>query len=355
MNMDDPALRFLKDAERYLLRVDEAAQTLRISRRAVEGLVERGRLHKLFFKGRPYIATYELELYKFNKQGKPMLQAESNLFNGLNPHLMSLLQTAGFGATTSAYPSFHADHITHIKDFLNDYLPPQYIALTEPSLQIQARQQDTFIKDSQVAPDVAIYKSQSTQAHAQQPSTTADLQLELQLDELESWSSVAVYAVDHTIHGTPIVRLELLSPANMSGGSYAEVYQQNRAKSLLSGTSLIEIDYLHEYASPVKGIPQYPIDKQSKAYNITVSRPQIKKVDVYLFGVNEPLPSVLIPLVGEDFIRFDFGEPYTFTWKKSRFWFYIDYSQDPLRMNSYSPKDQEIIRARMQEIQQSFG
>jgi hypothetical protein len=83
---------------------------------------------------------------------------------------------------------------------------------------------------------------------------------------------------------------------------------------------------------------------------MTVSHPQSKKVDVYLFGINDPIPTVKIPLAGADFINFDFGEPYKFTWKKSRFWFYVDYSREPLRMHSYSTADQQAIRAQMQAI-----
>jgi len=55
-------------------------------------------------------------------------------------------------------------------------------------------------------------------------------------------------------------------------------------------------------------------------------------------------------LVGTDFINFNFGEPYEFTWKKSRFWFYVDYSREPLRMHMYSTADQQAIRDHMQVI-----
>jgi hypothetical protein len=287
------------------------------------------------------------------------IQAKANLYTGINPHLMSFLQTVGVGITTSTYPSFHSDHITHIKDFLNDALPPQYIALTEPSLQIQSRSalDETFSKESQPSPDVAIYQSQErpTITPVPQMGGAPTLQLEMQLEEPKTLMSVAIYefrVADHTVHGTPIVRIELLSPANMLGGSYAEAYAENRAKCLLAETTLVEIDYLHEYTSPVKGIPHYPTDAQSKPYNISVTHPKIKKVDVYLFGINEPIPTVTLPLTENDFISFDFGLPYDFTWQKSRFWFYVDYTQPPLRMETYSPQDQQAIYTHMQAIAQ---
>jgi hypothetical protein len=38
----------------------------------------------------------------------------------------------------------------------------------------------------------------------------------------------------------------------------------------------------------------------------------------------------MIPLVGPEFINFDFGAPYEFTWRKSRFWYYVDYGAGPI-------------------------
>jgi Protein of unknown function (DUF4058) len=358
--MDDPALPLLRDAQNLLITMDEAAQKLGITRRALEGLTARGRLTKLHFKGHTYLASYEVDIYLFNKKRKKkMLQSDENQFQGINPHLMSFLQIPGSGASTSTYPSFHKDHITHIKDFLNDYLPAQYIALTEPSIQIQGRKDilSPFQKDSQPSPDVTVYhlpERPKTSSLSKSP-TTPSLELELILEEQRMWTNVTIYerkTIDHTSHGTPIVRIELLSPANMLGGSYDDVYQQNRVVCFLAGTPLIEIDYLHEYDSPVKGVPLYPTEDGSKPYNISVTHPQEKRIEVYLFGINEAIPTVTIPLIGDDKLDFDFGEPYAFTWKKSRLWYYVDYEQEPLRMERYSPPDQDAIRQHMQVIAQ---
>lgn len=361
--MDDPALWAIQDAERYLMTIDEAAAALGIGRRAVEGLVARGKLTKVFLKGRPFLATYAVELYQFNKKRKKsMLQDSENHFIGVNPHLMSLLQTPGSGADTAIYPSFHGPHIAHITDFLNDVLPPHYIAVQEPSLQIKGREapDEPSLKKGSPKPDVAIYQqreSASIQASTE-GAVTPTLTVEMVLQEPSELAGVAIYevqAMEHGVHGLPVVRIELLSPANMVGGSFYEVYQQSRTKALAAGTPLVEIDYLHEYLSPVRGVPIYPQEANAKAYNITVSRPKEKIVDVYLFGINEPIPTVYIPLKGEEYLNFDFDGPYQHTWKKSRFWYYVDYGQDPLRMNTYSADDQAKIRAQMAAAAEKLG
>lgn len=356
--MNDPALKHLTAAEDLVVTRQEAADILGITERSLAGLIQRGLLTSIPFKGQQFIALYELQLYQYRQKGSAMIEVPENLYIGINPHLHSLLQTPGVGATTSLYPSFHSDHITHIKDHLNRYLPPAYIAVTEPSLQIQGKKsaEDTFSKDSAPEPDIAIYQQKPRPGSLSTVSGAASsptLHLELQLESQKEIMGISIYELkgaEHGLYGDPLVRIELLSPSNMPGGSYDAVYQYQRTKCFLAGIPLIELDYLHEYASPMKGVPHYPNDSSSKPYIITLTHPQIKAIDVYLFGINEPIPTVTISLSEGDQINFNFGEPYQYTWESSRFGNYIDYSKDPLRMNRYSQADQHTIRQHMQTI-----
>jgi hypothetical protein len=180
------------------------------------------------------------------------------------------------------------------------------------------------------------------------------LQLALSLEEQRELKGIAIYplqSVRHQHHGEPLVRLELLSPANMSGGSYAYAYAQSRLKSLLAGSTLVEIDYLHEYTSPVPNLPHYPDHPAAQAYVITLSHPVKATLDVYFFGLQDPIPTIPIPLAGSEIVNVNFNEPYQFTWAKSRFWAYLDYTDLPLRFASYRPADQAVIQAHRQTIQ----
>jgi hypothetical protein len=284
------------------------------------------------------------------------MEVPKSPFIGINPYLMSFLQTVGTSESPSTFPSFHSDHLTHIKDFLNRVLPPQYIALSEPSIQIQGRGSldEGFHKDSTVVPDVSIYKPhQGTGGQVSNlPIPTLELDVEI-VEEEKEWMSVVIRefrTAEHKKHGAAIVRIELLSPANMMGESYADIYQHNRQKCILSGSKLIEIDYLHEYSSPVPNLPLYPKDAQAQAYNICVAQPETMKVAVYFWGINEPIRPILIPLKGEDSIVFDFTAPYQYTWENSRLWFYLNYQKDPERMNSYRSDDQALIRQITKEM-----
>ena len=68
-----------------------------------------------------------------------------NPYKGINAHLNSLLQTIGDDSQLSLWSSFHASHINHIADFINDELPEGYLALSEHSLQVRV-DMDTMIK-----------------------------------------------------------------------------------------------------------------------------------------------------------------------------------------------------------------
>lgn len=286
-----------------------------------------------------------------------MIRVRENPYVGINPHLMSRLQTPGTGSTTALYPSFHSDHITHLKDFLNRVLPAAYLAVTEPSLQIQGRHtlESPLMPVGNPEPDVVVYRQTGAASGmpASQATATPTLHLPLLLEAQRQMMGISIYAVEsaeHGVYGEPVTRLELLSPANMPGGSYDAAYQANRLTCLLAGTPLVEIDYLHEYPSPVSGLPVYPADPDARAFAITVTDPQAKEIAVYLFGVNEAIPAVAIPLTPPDEVVFDFSAPYAYTWETSRFGVYLDYQQEPVRMDRYSPADQAAIRQQMAVI-----
>ncbi len=355
--MNDPALPVLRDANRYLLTLAESAVALGITRRQLDQLIQQGKLTRLFFKGRAFIAAYEIDWYLLSKKGiERMLWADENLFTGANPYLMSLLQTPGVDANTSLYPSFHSDHITHIKDHLNRYLPRHYIAMTEHSLQIKSREEEeeAFRNDTPVKPDVTIYHRYPSVPFQTGTTASPAIELSLRLAELKTLHAVNIYEIkpsEPEKRGIPLVRIELLSPANMPKGRHEAAYLENRTKCLLADTILVEVDYLHEYPSPVQNMPRYPQEETAKAFNVAVTNPKTNKIHVYFFGINEPLPLVTIPLSGDDHLIFNFGEPYQFTWDTSRFGMDIDYAEEPLRMNRYSEADQQAIRQQMKVIQ----
>jgi hypothetical protein len=64
------------------------------------------------------------------------------------------------------------------------------------------------------------------------------------------------------------------------------------------------------------------------------------------------MPRVSIPLAGEDSITLNLGTVYNLTFARNRYYGLVatDYAQLPARFETYTPADQERIRARMAAV-----
>lgn len=284
------------------------------------------------------------------------IYADKNLYKGVNPHLHSRFQR-GTDDLINFRP-FHSDHITNLSQTLNRLLPHPYRAISEQTLQVTAHPGS---KPTQPIPDVTIFNRAPTRRDlgglaALAPSVTWDAAVEETLfdDEPHELSAVLIYQKVDMQRGIPVARIELLSPSNKLGGSYYYAYLKRRRECLQSGLPLVEIDYLHESGSPVVGLPAYPNDPNSYAYHVIVSDPRypptVKSVWAYGFTVDAPIPTVIIPLAGDDTVTLALDEVYQYTFEAGKWGDEVDYLIPPERLATYSPADQAHITARMTAI-----
>jgi hypothetical protein len=269
-----------------------------------------------------------------------------NLFAGVNPHLMSRHQTPN----THLYRSFHNDHITDIKRLLQAQLPRGYEADSEDLLTIvqQSTGYAPFFQPRY--PDISIRTSPSSlpttimgEAIAAEPTLRIPIVASTEDEPL----SIAISS-----EGRVVAVIEMLSPSNKQGRG-AQDYQVKRLELLQVGIVLVEIDYLHETKSPIEGLPSYPRDQKSQPYYIAVSDPR-NEIAVYSFGINQPIPTLKIPLVGQDSVIFDFDRAYQHTFEQG-FYRKVDYHELPSRMESYHPDDQALIRAHVATIWATYS
>ena len=271
-----------------------------------------------------------------------------NPYQGINAHLNSLLQTSDDGSQPALWSSFHASHINHIADFLNDELPDGYIAMSEQSLQVRA---DLDMTIKRPRPDVSVsQQSKSLHSKSGELSRVPTWQAEIvdTIDADEFYTAVAIYQVEEQGKlGQVVSRIELLSPSNMPHQSAYSAYRMKRIENLRSGIPLIEIDYLHEFASPIVTLPHYPSDENAVPYYIALSdpRPTWDEGIVQVFGshVNEPLKQFPIPLAGDIQILFDIDAVYQHTFERRRYSTLVNYDDMPIRFNTYSESDKGRI------------
>ncbi|PJF29193.1 MAG: hypothetical protein CUN52_09620 [Phototrophicales bacterium] len=145
-----------------------------------------------------------------------VIKTRDNLYKGVNAHLHSMAQNPSKSPTI--WRSIHLAHITYLTDALNAQLPESYVARAETSLQIWVEDADAdLLKQQTPIPDTSI-----------------------------GLSSVIIYKpLSHDYFGEPITRVELLSSSNKIGKA-KKAYLQNRRIALISGSSLVELDYLHQ-------------------------------------------------------------------------------------------------------------
>lgn len=280
-----------------------------------------------------------------------------NPYKGVNAHLHSIAQNPQ--DITGIWTSIHANHIVDIVNTLNRSLPPNYVARAEQSLQIK---EDTGLT-KRPQPDRSIYRTSISDSTLETGQTSSSDSIRIipmpdfMMDDF--YTSVTIrHASDNEMHGKPITRIELLSPFNKVGDGGYEKYLANRRNAIYSMTSLIELDYLHESASPITGIPVYPQDDDSHAYTIAVTDMRGKhnpnwQTLVHIIDVDQPLPTeVKIPLADDDFLEFDFDSVYQDTFSIGRWGNNIDYTQLPRKFETYSQADQERIKAVMERAKE---
>lgn len=295
-------------------------------------------------------------------QMKRPVRSIKNQYLGINAHLHSYWQADG------DWREFHTSYIVGLVQALKaQLLPMGYTAGIEKSLQIRYREQP----DSEPESDITIYDrdpgrtSRSPQAPATSEYATV-LALPEVLDyeeEPAQFRSIAVYEAEPGgERGEPIAWIEVLSPSNKPTGQHGQEYRIKRRKLLDRAIVFVEVDYLHESPPTFSRLPSYRIRGKRQArsadahpYRIIVidPRPLISdgKLYLYEFNVDDPMPTVTIPLNDRDSIHFDFGVPYHKILQEMFFAYeFVDYRQPPKSFDRYSLADQTRIAQRMVSV-----
>lgn len=248
------------------------------------------------------------------------IKSRKNLYRGVNPHLHSQFQRVR--DRHSMWGAFLTQHSTDLVEALNRMLPDDYRAVSGPSLQV--------------------------------------LSEENHLTEIEFvgiWIYHQTEPFEHPLLGHGVVRMEVMSPPNMSGGAFEAYYLQRRRDVLMQGVTVIELDYLHGGEPQAIGMPDYPFDENSYPYYAVVvdaSRRPRDAGNCYVAGVDVRLPTIAIPL--QDGLTLDFGldEVYQHTFESGRWGDQVDYAEPPERLDTYAAHDRTTILAKMAAIEAKF-
>jgi hypothetical protein len=283
------------------------------------------------------------------------IHTRKNQYKGVNAHLHSYFQAQG------GWSSFHTNFISILARDLNTQLPDGFVVDIEQSLQIREIHPDTGERIRRPEPDLTIYRTHEDISVSGVAGVTATLTQAipdtLDLTEDLYYSAVVIRQVEaDDVLGQAVTRIELLSPTNKQGEGYIQ-YREKRYAALKSGVALVELDFLHETPPVVKGLPHYPTEPKSYAYNITVSDPtpsfEAGTAHTYAFGVDTPIPIVAIPLGKGNQIDVSLNNVYNEVYVSlTAYGRRVDYEEEPMHLERYSPMDQSHIRQRMAAVQE---
>lgn len=277
------------------------------------------------------------------------------IFVGIHPYINSWLQTPSDADGLSGWGAFHAVHVVTMVEVLQEALPAHYVAFAEQSIQLTEWGWDM----GQIRrPDVTILQSNPA-------LVTANLQITptmvFDLDDIEPFTEpmkrVVVREFREGRIGKPVTAIELLSSTNKPPKSDFHLYQRKRQEVIMSGVSLVEIDYLHKTPPILPQIPHYPHQENAYPYYALVTdvRPiqPRKTVNVFAFAVDDPIPQIPIPLIGEEWVMFDLAKAYHLTLKRGAWLRLVDsmISKDyhTAQFDAYHPNDQAWIVRQIQK------
>jgi Protein of unknown function (DUF4058) len=280
------------------------------------------------------------------------IRSVKNQYPGVNAHMHSFWQGR------DKWNWFHNVYIGQLLLSLRAILIPMgYMAQIEDSLQIRRRD------DKLTRPQADILIRDREPEHRSQRSESSSAVQTLTLDELEEeeedrehpYSAIVVYPRSgEMLPDKAITWIELLSPTNKVGADRRE-YRRKRTDLLQAGLAFVEIDYLHETPPTFWKLPDYTMgEADSHPYRIIVIDPRPEyhegRASIYQFDVDQPIPTVAIPLSGDDQIQFNFDADYQRTFEAALYGEEVDYRELPMTFEHYSRDDQTRIAVRMLAI-----
>ena len=238
------------------------------------------------------------------------------------------------------WPDFHHEFISALRAQLVPQVRPRYVIHVERRVYLEHKPNgDTLI----VRPDVTILEDDSHTAGREGgndtvlavASTPTVLTLPIPERVREAFLTMRERETEEVV-----TVIEFLSPGNKrSSGDGQREYLDKRESVLLSATHLVELDLLRggERLPVVEPLP--PAD-----YYAFVSRASRRpRVEVYPWSLRRPMPSIDIPLAGDDpDVTLDLQAAFNTVYDRTGYDYSLDYQRDivpPL-----SDEDTEWVR-----------
>ena len=191
----------------------------------------------------------------------------------------------------------HTSLTAYIKDALNESLPDGLVARSEESVRIDEPGHESHY----ARPDVNIVERQpfAPAAGGSATATVSEHEIFASLSpEEDRWIEI----VEARDHSKVITAIEILSPANKWDAAGVRAYQKKVALFHAGRVNTVEIDLLRQ-GQHATAVPLNLLTPDAALpYHVCVWRPsEVRgRLEVYRFGLRDPLPVVAVPLRATD-------------------------------------------------------
>jgi Protein of unknown function (DUF4058) len=231
-------------------------------------------------------------------------------FPGMDPYIESWI-----------WSDFHARLITVVCDRLNPRLPKRYIASTEIFVWrvADADEEQLVLR----GPDVHVAQQKTTPAGPAVAAAAAPITTILPGIVRKHRYIKIVDPLDRRV----VTVIEILSPANKTGGDDGRAYRLKREEFIASGISLVEIDMRRAGQRPPLGDPAPPVTD----YYVLVHRGWDQgRFGIWPVSVRDPLPPIQVPLDPDvPDVTLDLRSCLDYVYDHGRYSEQLDYSQPP--------------------------
>ncbi|CAA9390390.1 MAG: hypothetical protein AVDCRST_MAG64-1165 [uncultured Phycisphaerae bacterium] len=239
-------------------------------------------------------------------------------FPGMDPYIES----------SGLWPGFHSKLINVCHELILDRLPPTYDAQINEDVRLtdlatdDPRPSKTFVPDVMVIRDPERRLAGRPEASAVATIEPLVLRAPAAREVRNEWIEILRQP------GRDLVTvIEVQSPANKVGSGFAQ-HQAKRASLVHNGVHFVDVDLLTAGARPVLPDPLPASD-----YATLVFRADRTDVcDAYLWGVRRPLPTIPIPLRGQEgLVPLDLAAAVAITYDRGRYARSVGYDR-PLKV-----------------------
>jgi hypothetical protein len=239
-------------------------------------------------------------------------------FPGMDPYLES----------PDIWPDVHHELISGIRNALTPRLRPHYVARVELRVYV-TDQDDPGIEV--IIPDIRIETSPETGTKKVKPSNGMAIAIAepeiipfLVDDEIEI--KEARLEIRHRESDSLVGIIEVMSPTNKVRGSYGRSgFLKKKHEAIESEVHWIEIDLLRAGVPSVTRPPLKPSD-----YRVLMYRAPEQRGRYWRFGVRQPLPTIGIPLRGDDpDVPLDLSKVFSEAYDHGAYDLSVDYRKEP--------------------------